>query len=58
MDLRQYAKAVVPVLVSVIILGLSHLGIGPQTSVQDAINLLIGGLVTSGAVWAVPNKQA
>lgn len=54
--LQTIAKAIVPMVVGLVLLGLSHLGLTPQMTLEQATTLLVGSLVTSVGVWATPNK--
>lgn len=49
----SYAKALVPVVVVIVLAGLTQLGVQEDMSVKEAITLL----VTAGLVWLVPNKK-
>ena len=53
MNLQQYNKAYVPIVVGVILFGLSTLHVTGQMTVQDALTLL----VTSAGVFLIPNKS-
>lgn len=53
MNLKRYAKAIVPLLVAVVIAVLGQAGVTSDTSVKDAATLLI----TAGLVYFVPNKK-
>jgi hypothetical protein len=54
MQLTQYNKAIVPLVVAVIAGILSHFGILPTMTIQDALTLL----VTAAAVYIVPNTKS
>lgn len=51
--IAPYAKALVPLGVSIILTGFAALGIGPEMTVEQAVTLLI----TSILVYFVPNKK-
>lgn len=48
-----FAKALVPLFVSIALCAFDYVGVGPEMTVETAVTLL----VTSGLVWLVPNKQ-
>lgn len=48
-----FAKAMMPLLVSVGLTGLAAIGVGPEMTVSDAVTLLI----TAGLVYIIPNKK-
>lgn len=54
--LTSFDKAIVAFIVPVVIVFLSHFGILPQMTIQDAVTMIVGGLVTSGGVWIAKNK--
>lgn len=51
--LAPYRKAIVPLIVAVILAGLSTFGIVEGMTVKEAITLI----VTSGFVWLIPNRK-
>lgn len=54
--MTQYAKAIAAFVTPLVLTLLVPLGIGADTTVGDAIYILIASGVTAFAVWAVPNK--
>lgn len=53
MNPREYAKALIPLVVMVILVPLAAIGLRPEMSIEEALTLL----VTSGLVWLVPNRS-
>lgn len=53
----SYAKAIAALVTPLIIAPLAFLGIGAETTVGTAIEVLIVALATAVSVYWVPNKQ-
>lgn len=54
MDLRLYAKAIVPLVVGGLLLGLAQVGVTKDMSVEELLTFV----VTAGLVYLVPNKKS
>lgn len=51
-----YAKAIAAFVVPFILTFLAPIGVGADTTVSDALYLIVTALITSAAVYLVPNK--
>lgn len=54
MDIRIYAKALVPVAIMSVLGLLTAVGVKPEMTVEEVVTWLVTAIV----VWAVPNKKA
>lgn len=55
--ISPYRKALVVPTVGIILFGLSHLGITPQMSVEEAITVLVSFVAASAGVYQIANKR-
>lgn len=53
MNLQQYNKAFVPLIVTVVLFLLAQVGITENMTVGEVVTLV----ATSGLVWLIPNKN-
>ena len=51
-----YAKAFVAFLVPIVLMPLSYFGIRPDSTVEEALTVLLTAIVSAVVVYAVPNK--
>ena len=54
--MASYAKAIAVVITSLVLSPLLLLGITGDTSISDAINLIVTAVITTLAVYLTPNK--
>lgn len=52
-----YAKALVPLIVTPILLVLEVFGVTPEMSVEQAVSFIVSMIVTSALVYLVPNRN-
>lgn len=55
--MQAYNKAIVALVIPPILLALNMLGITPDMPVSEAVEVIIGGLITAVLVYIVPNKK-
>lgn len=57
MNIMQYNKAIVALIVPIVFFILNTVGITPDMQVSEAVTALIGTVITALLVWAIPNKK-